>query len=33
MVQQQLDKWTEVKADNNIKQERIKLLSLVAGKS
>lgn len=33
MVQQQLDRWTEVKADNNIKQERIKLLSLVAGKS
>jgi len=30
MVQQQLDRWTEVKADNNIKQERIKLLSLVA---
>ena len=33
MVQQQLDRWTEVKADNNINQERIKLLSLVAGKS
>ena len=29
MVQQQLDRWTEVKADNNINQERIKLLSLV----
>ena len=31
MVQQQLDSWTEVKAYNNIKQDRIKLLSFVAG--
>jgi hypothetical protein len=30
MVQQQLDRWTEVKAENNIKQDKIKLL--VAGK-
>jgi nuclear pore complex protein Nup98-Nup96 len=30
MVQQQLERWTEVRADHNISQDRIKLLSLVA---
>ena len=31
LVQQQIDRWAEVKADKYIAAERIELLSLVAG--
>ena len=32
LMQQQLERWTEVKADDNIKRGRVQLLSLVASK-